>query len=367
LHLRLLAFSLLPAAFLIAGGEIILRIVEPGWMECVRTHACPSPDGLPRFVTEQKHNFTLETKEPLLVYDPGLFWWARPHVRGTVWSTPGVHTNALGMRQESLDRDPSRANVLIVGDSVVWGTLVEEHERFTDVAASVLRDRGGHRDAQIVNAGMVGFSSYQVLQYLKTRGLMLFSPRVVAVCVGINDAWQVAASDLQEQAATSRPISRMQQALRHSDLFLLLERYLTEGLVWLRTGRNPQGLAFLYPSMTTDQPTLRATPAETEANFREIGGLVESAGAKLVVLIPVTRMEHPPGWNSRAFEEARGRVRALAAEHGWPSIEFSRLADLPWEGPEDHLRDFCHLSPGGHAVVGQWLADVLATLLPRER
>lgn len=324
-------------------------------MTCVRTHACPHPKGAARFVTEQKHNFTLETREPLLVYDPVLFWWSRPHVTGTVWSTPGVRTNSLGLRGPEIGS--ARANVLVVGDSVVWGSLVEEHERFTDVAAAIC-SRDGF-DLQIINAGMVGFSSHQVCQYLRTRGLRQFSPRVVVVCVGVNDAWRAAASDRTEAAVSSTPAARLRRLARHSSLFLFLERYLTEGALWLRTGRNPDGLSFLYPSHAEGATTLRAAPHETEENFRTIGRLAQHAGARVVVMVQVTRAEYPSPWDPHAFSEARRRVRALASEQGWPVIELSRLADYAWPGSEGYLRDFCHLSPKGHEVVGKLLVEML--------
>jgi lysophospholipase L1-like esterase len=334
-------------------------------MACVRTRACPSPEGVPRFVTEQKHNFVLETKEPLLAYDRELFWWPRPHVRGTVWSTPGVRTNSLGLRQGPVDSGRRRVNILVVGDSVVWGSLVHEHERFTNVAAGILRQRPECRDVQVINAGVVGFTSHQVHRYLKGRGLGQFHPRIVVVCVGVNDAWPVVASDRAESLASASPGARIRHVLRRSDVFLLLERYLTELRVFLTTGVNPEGFSFLNPAPGGQPRELRVAPAETERNFQAIGQIVEAHDAKLMVLLETTMSRQPPTWNARAFSEAQRRVRNLCQERGWSSIELARLADMPWSTPEGYLQDFCHLSPAGHEILARWLVDGLQRILPQ--
>ncbi len=360
---RALAFSAIPLLTLLALGEAVLRLIDPAWMGCVRTYACPAADGNPQFITEQKHNFTLESREPLLVFDPVLLWWARPHVRGTVWSTPGVRTNAFGLRDTTVDTNPRTPKVLLVGDSIVWGSLVEEHQRFGNVAARLLRADPRFEDVRIVNAGMVGFSSRQVLRFLDARGFKAFTPRVVVVCAGVNDAWEVSRSDSAEEAYLTRRATRLRHALRRSNLFLFLERYVTEGVAWLRTGSNPRGISFLYGVDGSSVRVLRNTPSQTEANFARIGRLARAHRASLLLILPTTRTEHPRGWDEEAFLEARTRVGALAAREGWPCIDVARLASLPWPGPEDHLRDFCHLSPAGHRVVGRWLAEELMRLL----
>lgn len=364
-RLQTVVFSLLPMTILLLAGEVVLRVMKPTWMACVRTHACPHAEGTPRFVTEQKHNFTLENEEPLLVFDPELFWRPRPHVVGTVWSTPGVRTNGLGLRQHLIDLGRDRVNILVVGDSVVWGSLVEEHDRFTDVASTLIAHREEFSTAQIINAGVVGYSSHQVFHYLKSRGMKLFTPRVVVVCVGINDSWRVPMSDAAERAVNQRVGARLRRALQHSDLFLFLQRCVTEALLWARTGTNPQGLAFLYPGSSTGELVARGTPAETAANFGAIHDLAEAHHASLVVMLQATRVEHPQGWDLQGFAEAQRRIRAMADTNGWLSIEFAGLADPPWElEPHEYLQDFCHLSPAGHAIVAQWLVDVLATIPP---
>lgn len=364
-RLKTVVFSLLPTVSILLAGEIVLRVINPGWMACVRTHACPHPDGAPRFVTEQKHNFTLETKEPLLVFDPELFWRPRANVAGTVWSTPGVRTDGLGFRQSGVDLSRNRTNILVVGDSVVWGSLVEEPARFTNVASALLARRPEFEGAQIVNAGVVGYSSHQVYHYLRTRGMRRFAPRVIVVCVGVNDSWLVPMSDSAERAANRRVSARLRRLLQRSDLFLFFQRYASEAMVWARTGANPRGLTFLYPGQSDGPLVARTTPMETVVNFRAIGRLADAHQAALIVLRQTTRVEHPNGWDGRGFAEARERIGMLVEANGWASIDFARLADPPWGmQPEEFLLDFCHLHPSGHAIVAQWLVEALRGVRP---
>ena len=103
-------------------------------------------------------------------------------------------TNGLGLRQGPVDLSPRR-NVLIVGDSVVWGSGVYTGERFSDYAGAELSRGGQLSDVQVINAGVIGYSSFQVLQYLRESGLTLFRPAIVVFCAGVNDCWHTTASD----------------------------------------------------------------------------------------------------------------------------------------------------------------------------
>jgi hypothetical protein len=229
------------AVVLLGVGEVVLRILSPGWMFCFRTRACPQPGGA-WYVTQQGRNFSVETGEPLLAFHPQLFWWPRPDVYGTFWETAGVRTNSLGLRQGPVDPS-ARRNVLVVGDSVVWGAKVQEGERFSDRAASLLRRRPGFADVQVVNAGVPGFSSFQVLQFLREVGIRRFRPRVVVICAGINDVWLTDLSDRAHYEANTKLGPRIRRALAKSNLFLFLNRYVVEAVVWLGTGRNLKGFS----------------------------------------------------------------------------------------------------------------------------
>ncbi len=359
-----LLFSVAPAVLLLLGMEIGLRIVSPPWMECLRTRACPPHDFNPVFFTQHRGNFVIETGEPLSIYHPRLFWWPRPHIRGTVCATPEVRTNSLGLRGNEIDESQARRNVLLLGDSVMWGSLVFEAERFSNKAQKLLSRRSGLEDVQLINAGIVGFSSFQVLQYLKRVGLTRFRPEIVVVCAGINDSWLFNRSDRESFRTNMSPPYRVKHFLMHSNVFLLLNRYVGELLEWRRTGRNPEGLSFLFRERWNPVRIHRDSPSETEENFREIGNSAEVQGARVVIILEHTRSEHPKNWDPEGFRAGRSKVERLATNRGWGIIKIEDLSSSPLSlVPHEYLLDFCHLHPKGHDIVATRLAEVLEKLL----
>ncbi len=362
-----LCFSILPALVLFVGAEVALRLIAPFWMECVRTRACPAHDHRPLNLTEQGHNFSLETHEPLFVYHPRFFWWPRSYVQGTFWSTPDVKTNRFGLRDDEVDMSPGRRNILFVGDSVVWGSLVYQEDRFTEKTHAILQSQPEFRDVQLINAGVLGFSTFQVRTYLKEEGLDRFKPEVVVICAGINDNWPFSMCDREIYARNMRLGNRLRRWCMRSDLFLLLDRYVNELALWARTGENPQGFTFLFRESSGKKTVLRNQPHQTEQNLREAGALIEASGARVVIVLEDIRARQPGGFATRSFKAARSRIRQLAAHAGWPVIEIAKLGQPPIEMKvNDYLIDFCHLHPRGHEVVGRWLADVLTGMLQED-
>jgi lysophospholipase L1-like esterase len=361
---RTLLFSLLPTVILFSGAELVLRVLSLPWMSCIRTRACFQPRA--RFVTQQGRNFSPETGEPLLVYHPRLFWRQRRHVEGSFWRTPGVRTNEFGLRQGPIDT-ANRRNILVVGDSVVWGSSVREEERFSDTPQRKLWQQPGHGDVQVVNAGVVGYSSFQVFQYLREEGMSLFRPSVVVVCVGINDNWGNEMTDRERYRRSTSVVSRLRDFLVESDLFAFVTRYTPEAAAWLRTGENPKGFSVFLGGKAPAARVLRNSPEEAAANIREMGTLVEAGGAELVMVLQQTRGAYPLNWSPEAFRAARRGFKRLAKAEGWHTIEIAQLEEPPFGmSPASYLLDFCHPSPQAHALIGHWVADAVAELLHPE-
>jgi lysophospholipase L1-like esterase len=359
---RTSVFSVVTVTVIFGILEVLLRLANPAWMFCFRTLACPQPRKA-RIIVQQGHNFSLETGEPLLVYDPDLLWSQRPNVQGTFWGTPLVRTNRYGIRQGPVDQS-ARRNVLLVGDSVVWGSQVKEHERFGDCAQAALRSVPGLADVQLINAGVIGYSSSQVLRYLQQSALRTFKPEVVVACVGVNDCWNVQSSDHEQFRASSRLGARVRRSLKKSNLYLFFDRYIPEAIVWLRSGRNPEGFRLLAHMPSGPATAVRVPVPETVANFREIGDLVEEAGA-----IPILILEHvtgspPVGWNAENFRDLRASVRELARRRSWETLDMRLLSeDSPPSTDNPNFLDFCHPTPRGHAIMGRSLSEALAHVL----
>lgn len=117
-------------------------------------------------------------------YDPELIW--APRKGHDIFNTQGY-------RGPELDRDkkPGELRILAIGDSNTLGWPGAEGANWPAELGRLARARG--LVAQVVNAGVWGYSSYQGVPRLR-HGLEL-QPDVVLISFGSNDAHAVAVSD----------------------------------------------------------------------------------------------------------------------------------------------------------------------------
>ncbi|HOZ47662.1 MAG TPA: GDSL-type esterase/lipase family protein [Candidatus Hydrogenedentes bacterium] len=96
-----------------------------------------------------------------------------------------VSTNAEGLRNGPLVNDRPRCRVLAIGDSTTFGLCVEDDQAWPN-RLEVTLDDDGPALYEVLNAGVVRYSSFQGLRYLQTRGEAL-RPDVVIASFGPND------------------------------------------------------------------------------------------------------------------------------------------------------------------------------------
>ena len=128
----------------------------------------------------------------ILQGDPGMFWTNRPNLKGELFESQSegcgnafsVTTNALGMRGPAVGEKGDRLRILAIGDSTTFGQYLEDRETWPAVLQSLLDAEGAR--AEVLNAGVIGMSSFQGLAYLMARGFDL-QPDVVIATFGFND------------------------------------------------------------------------------------------------------------------------------------------------------------------------------------
>lgn len=185
------------------------------------------------------------------------------HVSGTVF-----RTNALGLRDGPV-ADDGRPRILALGDSCTFGWRVEEEEAYPQTLERLLAARGGSPHYRVINAGVPGYTSYQGLAYLRTRGLALH-PQIVLVGYWFNDA--VPLGDIENALRWQR---RLMPVLYVDDLAMrgsMLWR-------WLR--------ASLTPTPPADTPP-RVPPDRYDRNLREIVRLTRDQGGQAVLVFFAT-------------------------------------------------------------------------------
>jgi hypothetical protein len=122
-------------------------------------------------------------------YDPTLGWSLKPNSTSRSVDYHRhldylIRINSLGMRERevSLVKPSGRRRVLLIGDSVTFGTGVEAGWRFSDFMQRALGD-----DVEVINAGVPGWGLDQELIYFETFAHRLDPDIVVVTFTVAND------------------------------------------------------------------------------------------------------------------------------------------------------------------------------------
>lgn len=125
----------------------------------------------------------------IIRYDPVLGWSLRPKASQVIDVSergfhPRVDVNSLGLRERevSVDRPAKRRRVLIVGDSVVFGSGLATGERFSDRLGEALTGR-----VEVINAGVPGWGNDQELLFYETSLRRLKPDLVILTFTANND------------------------------------------------------------------------------------------------------------------------------------------------------------------------------------
>lgn len=223
--------------------------------------------------------FGNDTNSPaLFMQDPSLYWKLRPGVdlqfRGT-----RVRTNTDGCRGPELLG--SRRNILCIGDSTVFGWGVEESESYPSILGGLLNEpAGSNAKWQVVNAGVPGYSSYQMVLAVP-KLLDKWKPEVVVLCVGNNDSWPAEESD-RAIGESHRWSIRFQEVMSASRFAL-----------WLRETLNPQTpRPFIAESLAGAAP--RVSTADFTNNVHTLIRAAHGRNAKVIIVEPPVNLYKPP-------------------------------------------------------------------------
>lgn len=120
---------------------------------------------------------------PFMRADPELFWSPRPGWGGEFMGQP-VTISSRGLRGEELrvPKPPGRRRVLCFGDSITFGYGVGDAETYPARLQAALADRG----VEVGNAGVTGYTSWQVLGRLRRLAPEL-NADLATFCIGWND------------------------------------------------------------------------------------------------------------------------------------------------------------------------------------
>lgn len=99
---------------------------------------------------------------PFMEFDKELFWRLKPGFRGSLLGKP-VSINSLGLRGAETGPLKGKAVICCFGDSITFGYGVGDSETYPFYLESMLNTK----DTVVLNCGVTGYTTYQVLKYLK--------------------------------------------------------------------------------------------------------------------------------------------------------------------------------------------------------
>lgn len=342
-RLLLLAASLVACAMLAGGAELALRLARPRALE------------------------TAPALQPH-VYSPEYGWALRRGFTGRTRDGRALRINRLGFRgPEPAGGAPGRRRVLLLGDSLTFGTGVEDSETFASRLAAAAPS------VEPLNLGVSGYGTDQELLLLEREGFAMGPAAVVLnVCVG-NDVLDNALPVYLYDGLTPKPYFTAEKGslvlhdehVRLGGAALIARRLVERSLAFdalLRLAGPTASAPLDHDDGEHWGPRARAVLErwpEAVALSRAIVARMERAcrarGVRLLVLL------HP---NRRAFESDEPRLEPFVAspDHGPGGRpidlrEVYRREGVAWS--ELALDRLGHLSPRGHRLVAELLARSL--------
>jgi hypothetical protein len=181
----------------------------------------------------------------VICFDPTLGWRLRPNVSyRSVDHQTGldylIKTNSLGLRDREfpLDEPAGRRRILLIGDSVTFGTGVDADWRFSDFMQRALGD-----DVAVINAGVPGWGNDQELLYYETTAYKFEPDIVVLTFTMANDVVNNALAHLFLGTAPKPRFEVKAGSLRQVDAVKIPEPISPP--LWKTIGRHSRFLLFV--------------------------------------------------------------------------------------------------------------------------
>ena len=282
--------------------------------------------------------------------DPDVLRTLIPHLDGHLHKHVSVSTNSSGMREEEFEGDEPKSGLRIIflGDSYVYGSGVEEHERMGAALERELRKRAAGFSDQIV-CWHLGLSSWNIgneTEYLR-RQISLLKPDLVFHLLIANDI---------DDSLSARGFGGM---AGYNPRYLTGVLRFNHGIEFGKSGVNTLARGLDFESLTRMQQASRhisrlaqaledvgcpyrviVRSAGCQPAFREL--VVDTLDAEQVLFLPNSFNGTPDLWLSEQDHHwnPRGHQRFAEMLFGW--IQSENLLALPeleaWPEAQEEYR-----------------------------
>lgn len=210
-----------------------------------------------------------------------LLWRLRPSQNFTKKFTQdnfnGVYRiNSLGLRGEDFlaEKRQEVFRVICLGDSVTFGWRVDFKDAYPKKLNDLLTQNFPQKNFEVVNAGILGYSSLQGVRFLK-RDIFRLKPDLLVAYFGINDADKAVYFSDKYLSVKDDTIMKMDTFLKRFKSYRFLKDLLLKTIYRKR-----------LPKEENSEHT-RVSPKDYRMNMGELISLANKRNIPFVIIIPL--------------------------------------------------------------------------------
>jgi lysophospholipase L1-like esterase len=281
--------------------------------------------------------------------------------------------NSSGFRSDEFEKQKPNGKIRIVcaGDSSTFGYLVNLPDTYPKQLEQMLNSNTKEKNAEVINAGVVGYSSFQGLKFFDTR-IKDLKPDILSFSYGYNDSYVGGGLDSARKPEKTSTLY-INKLLDNFELYKLIDKALQKII----------GEKAFVP----DPNSPRITQAEYRENLEYMAETCKKNGTKIIFLpisVPpsyVEIMKQVAQKYSVGFigteEKFKENYDILSKEKvgKYKGFSLARLSRHPFEakfltrfGSDEMMRirdwnyifmDHCHPQPIGYRIIAEELFDFL--------
>ncbi len=228
----------------------------------------------------------------VLEQDPLFFWRHKPNLNISFQGCD-IKINSQGFRADreySLKNEKGILRIMCLGASPTFGWGVDFKYAYPRQLEEILRSNYKQYNFEVINAGIIGYSSYQGLLFLKNE-ILKYSPDIITVAYVINDVdrYRFFRSDGRPDKEL-QPLNPLTVLLKNiykkSSLYNLAEK-------WLLKLKDNMRFTFVV-NPVIGLPQARVSAQDYQHNLEEIIRIARDKGIKIIFIkMPVNLPTSP--------------------------------------------------------------------------
>lgn len=274
---KIIIFSVITVTIFFFTLETVARLIVPS----------------PSVATYQEHEkiitvLGLPSLNETMEFDFDLFWRLKKNLRNFLVKGR-IRNHKLsftvntydGFRSSPVSPNKDKLRIMAIGDSCTFGLGVNDNKTWPAQFEALLRREGF--SAEVINAGIPGYTAFQGKRLLEKKGLNM-KPDIVIACFGFNDS-DIWASHSDIETARKLALKYWESLLVHSRLYYGLKLLLSHLVPYenYKNARVTSRIKHNKKTSTTNRPRLSAK--EFYKALKDIKKLCVERDITLILLI----------------------------------------------------------------------------------